>query len=649
MSEAKDTNSTLEVADQLLSRIERMAQTDADSSAVWSQILDALRLLTRCKSAALAVPFGETWRVVQSNGESQSSVFFFEQILQQTASFNFTDELRTASGGGLFGAFPVGPPHNPAGVLLLHFSGKSSELLGQNVRTLAEAFAEIGYVCVTKQQLGRAQERISGLNLMVSQVGNTATFRELDQVIVDSLQVLLKAERVSLVSVSTTGVMTASSNSMHIDRSSPTVKAIELYASTHLENRPLTCSVSSADKGLGSREINDSGAKLLVGRTCLDYPGKRSGLRIVAEWSSENDMQEQMSLMAFWSGLFASSVQQHERILILPRWVRKLLGSKPSSSRKPTEAFRWIIATVVTLVLIYVAALPWPMTIHADATLEPVSQRSVFATADGTIDKILVTDGEHVATGQVLAVMHSPGLNLMAEEAIGKLRAMAEKRNGLMVAINQASLHSSSEATQTSLTSELLVLDAQEKHAKSMLEFVRSQQKELDLKSPIDGVVLASEIERELDQRPLKRGDALFKVVQLNDQWQLQIRVADRDSYWIRCFYDSESNDVNVDNKEDNQKSNRVLVQFDSFPEKQFDAFITRVEKSSENHLGQGSFQFVTASIDSEVAKQFQMGSVARVTFFCGSESAWYVWFRPLVEFIQMRTGWLTRTASVNE
>ncbi len=648
MSEANETNKTLETADQLLSRIEQMAQSNADSTLVWSQILDALRLLTRCKTAALAVPFGEIWRIVQSNGESHCNSLISEYLAKRI-SFAFSGNLSGLADGGQLGAFPVGPSDNPAGVLLLYFSANTPKSIGQHARVLAEAFAEIGYVSVTKQQMVRAQERISILNSIVLRIGNTNTFRDLDQVIVDALQGLLKAERVSLVSLDSKAILLASSNSMQIDRSSPTVNAIELFATVNEQSTTMSSSSSTVGGGKEPKAASDSGPKLLADRTCLDYPGGRESLRIVVEWATPIAMQEQLSLMSYWSGLFASSLRQQERMLGLPRWIRAISRSKPSSPSKVNRVFKWVFVGVAIGALGYLAVLPLPMNIQANATLEPVSQRSIFATADGTIERILVSDGEQVSADQVLAIMHSPGLDLMAEESLGKLRAMAEKRNGLMVAINQATLDANSEATQTSITSELLVLDAQEKHTRSMLEFVRSQQKELELRSPIDGVVVASEIKRELDQRPLQRGDSLFKVVQLDDQWQLQIRVADRDSHWIRRFYDTESNEPKARSINLAMQPNRVLVQFDSLPEKQFDAMITRVEKFSENHLGQGSFQFVTASIDTEVAKQFHMGSVATVTFFCGNESAWYVWCRPLVEFVQTRTGWLTRIAPFSE
>lgn len=648
MSEANDPNSTLEAADQLLSRIERMAESNADSALVWSQILDALKLLTRCKTAALAVPFGAVWRVVQSSGESQRNSSI-DEYLERNKSFVFTDDLLDVAKGGLLGTFPVGPSEHPAGVLLLYFAADTPRTAGQHVKSLAEAFAEIGYVSVTKQQLLKAQERISILNSIVLQIGNSNTLRDLDQVVVEAIQSLLKAERVSLVALGVRAALLASSNSIQIDRSSPTVKAIESFATRPDEGTTIRSSRPPVRGSIESQDESNSGARLLAECICLDYPGYRKGLKIVVEWSTPIIMQEQLSLMSYWSGLFASSLRQQERVLALPHWMRKLAGSKPNWTGNVTKVSRWILVGVTLIVLCYLAFLRLPMKIQAEATLEPVSQRSIFAAADGTIEKILVSDGEPVSTGQVLAIMHSPGLDLMAEEALGKLRAMAEKRNGLMVAINQATLDAKSEATQTSISSELLVLDAQEKHTRSMLEFVRSQQKELELRSPIDGVVVASEIERELDQRPLKRGDTLFKVVQLEDQWRLQIKVSDRDSYWIRRFYDIDLTEQKNRSLNLSTKPNSVLVQFDSMPEKQFEALITRVEKFSENHLGQGSFQYVTASIEPEIAKEFHMGSVATVTFICGSEPAWYVWCRPLVEFIQTRTGWFTQVGPLRE
>jgi multidrug efflux pump subunit AcrA (membrane-fusion protein) len=289
---------------------------------------------------------------------------------------------------------------------------------------------------------------------------------------------------------------------------------------------------------------------------------------------------------------------------------------------------------------------PYPMSVQANAILEPVEQRSIYASADGLLEEIHVVDGQRVSEGQLLATMRSPSLELMVEEALGKLRAMAEKRNGLMVAISQSATSVEAESSRNRITSDLLILDAQEKHVRSTLDFLKNEQKDLRLLSPLSGVVVASEMKRELNQRPLKRGDPLFRVVRLDGDWQLTIQVADRDTHWVKEFYAKKPSNDRDDQTADTRSSSDgiVRVQFESMPEKQFLSHITRIENVTENHLGRGSFQQVTASVDPDVARQFHMGSTARVTFDCGEQPTWYVWCRPLIEFVQTRTGWWTRS-----
>jgi multidrug efflux pump subunit AcrA (membrane-fusion protein) len=281
------------------------------------------------------------------------------------------------------------------------------------------------------------------------------------------------------------------------------------------------------------------------------------------------------------------------------------------------------------------------MTIEADAVLEPDSLRLIHASADGFIETLFVEDGAHVAANQELARLKSPNLELQIEEAVGQLRAISEKRNGLKIALNQLS-PSAADATanQTRLSTELLMLDSNEAHAREMLEFYQAERSRLVLRAPIDGVVVARRLRQELENRPIRRGDPLLQVVDLNGAWHLRIRVADRDTNYVGRFY----SDAAASPQNNNPNNNLIHFTFDSLPSEQFTATVNQIAQVIENRDGDGRYQQVVAVVSREVASKVHMGAKARVQFACGRQAFAFVWSRPLIEFLQTRLRWFSHT-----
>jgi multidrug efflux pump subunit AcrA (membrane-fusion protein) len=279
------------------------------------------------------------------------------------------------------------------------------------------------------------------------------------------------------------------------------------------------------------------------------------------------------------------------------------------------------------------------MTIESKGTLEPVSRRLIHASSDGFIEELLVEDGDRVVAQQELARLRSPSLDLQIEEVMGQLRAIAEKRNGLKVAINQLSPNATDAlANQTRLSTELVILDSSESHAREMLAFYQAEQSRLVIRSPIDGVVVARRLRQELENRPIRRGDPLLQVVDLSGDWQLSVEVADRDSDYVNRFYGERSRA----GRGQATPSNAVEYTFDSLPSDSFAANVTDIARVIENREGLGGFQEVLASVAREDAARVHMGATARVRFACGREPFAFVWSRPLVEFLQKRFRFLS-------
>lgn len=270
------------------------------------------------------------------------------------------------------------------------------------------------------------------------------------------------------------------------------------------------------------------------------------------------------------------------------------------------------------------------MTIEANAVLEPKGRRAIFSNVDGFVEKLFVVDGQTVEQGQILAKLQSPALNLQIEETIGQIKSISEKRNGLRVAVNQVST-ATPEAlvAQTRISADILLLEAQEKQAKDKLSFFTKEQGKLEIVSPINGVVISRDLLSELETRPLRRGDILFSVADLEGDWQLSVHIADSDSGYLMKHYPGERRDAKF--------------VFDSLPSEQFRTEVQSISGTIENPMGTSPFLLVVSGIEKEVAQRAYMGANARVRFSCGEQPLWFVWCRPLVEALQKRA-WLIPT-----
>ena len=137
---------------------------------------------------------------------------------------------------------------------------------------------------------------------------------------------------------------------------------------------------------------------------------------------------------------------------------------------------------------------------------------------------------------------------------------------------------------------------------------------------------MTRELRKELEARPLRRGDSLFSIADLNGAWQLNIHVADRDSGYLLAHY--------------NALPQTVSFVFESLPGERFTAEVRHIANAMENPKGTGCYLLALATLEQEVAKRSQMGASARVYFHCGQQPLWFVWCRPMVEAFQKRV-WL--------
>lgn len=159
-----------------------------------------------------------------------------------------------------------------------------------------------------------------------------------------------------------------------------------------------------------------------------------------------------------------------------------------------------IVISGLVAFLLLMCFLPVNHKISSDLVVEPVEQRVISATQNGVIETINVKPGDTVKKGQILAVLEAKESQIRLEALQAEYSSALKKRSLQMA---------QSSATDTQIAD----LDVRQIALRMQLE--RKKLAELELTSPIDGVVVKDSFQHKVGT-PVQQGKVMFEVAPLN-------------------------------------------------------------------------------------------------------------------------------------
>ena len=510
--------------------------------------------------------------------------------------------------------FPKNNPSKPLAILARFANLPSHEQLA-GARNLLDALAEIAELREVYVENHRAVGLWKQAILRSEDLTNAQSHPQLNRSVVEALRELLQADRVSLFRKDHQAAsMIACSGAASIDSNSTTVQELERSVLSLFQN--------NEPKLWNAADHQPQAPRY---RLLLPWPSNADALAhgLLVEWSDPQATIDRVQRASNLLPMINQAWQYQHRWLCLPPRARAQAIGK-SASQAPSGRFPKRLASLALLAsLVGLAMIPYPFYIQTQAYLEPTTQQFIHATADSFIEELLVAEGQSVQSHQPLVRLRAPNLELQIEELAGQILALVEKKNGLRVAVNQLSANNSDLANQTRLSAELRLIEIQEKHAQEKLDFLEKQRQELLLQSPIQGIVVGGDLSRELSDRPLQRGDALFRVADLQGPWHLKLLVADRDGRYVQQAL--LNGPVDIDWGLENATGRGLKAK------------LVSMRPEVDQRPNQGPCRSATASIEESQLEQPAIGAVAYARIPCGKQPLWFIWSRPLVEFLQKR------------
>jgi len=160
---------------------------------------------------------------------------------------------------------------------------------------------------------------------------------------------------------------------------------------------------------------------------------------------------------------------------------------------------RKLLAVSFAALLLYGIFGTWPHRIDANAELVTDSAQLLNSPFDSYMDQVLVTSGDTVRQGAVLAVLDRQELLLQESEIRAEIRRFTAE---------------SEKARAAGQTADVQISIARRAQAQARLERTLYQLEQARIVAPFDGVIVEGE-RRELLGSPVRRGDKVFRVAKV--------------------------------------------------------------------------------------------------------------------------------------
>jgi len=351
---------------------------------------------------------------------------------------------------------------------------------------------------------------------------------------------------------------------------------------------------------------------------------------LVAEWfassSFDGGKKARVDLVAEHGKVALANSLTHTSLPLYP------LINLAGKSRVLTTARnlpRTILAVLGTLAaLAALVFVPAELRLEGKGTLEPVHRRDVFAGIEGVVEKLEpgLEHGAMVKEGQLLATLRNTDLEVALADVLGRRASSEEQLASTKRSLLEDDKISADEkirlaGRKAQLQREIESLEQQE-------QLYRSKKEDLQVRSPIDGVIVTWQVRDRLLLRPVEKGQVLMSVADKTGPWELEVNMPD-----------DRLGHVNRAAAEAKRTGRDLVVDYilATDPGTRHYGLVKEIHEQAEVRGEEGNTVLVRVTIDPERHEKEELGAGASVTarIACGQRPLGYVWFHDVLSFIQ--------------
>jgi len=277
--------------------------------------------------------------------------------------------------------------------------------------------------------------------------------------------------------------------------------------------------------------------------------------------------------------------------------------------------------------LLLIAMFLWPadFQVQSKGTLEPVDRSDVFAETDGIVMDVFVKQGDLAEKKQELVRLRNTEAEIALTQVEGQRIVSQERIDSLQrTLLDERQLRPDERAR---LHGELAEEREKLINYNAQWELCKKKVEDLDIRSPIRGLVVTWDLYNRLIHRPVQRGQSLLRVADPDGPWQLELHMPEDRMGFIAAAQKTLA-------KEGALKATYILA---TDPGTKHYGTVTEVGHSAEVHGEEGSTVLIKASIHKSDLSDLRPGATVTAKIYCGRRPIGYVWFHDLITFVQSR------------
>lgn len=252
-----------------------------------------------------------------------------------------------------------------------------------------------------------------------------------------------------------------------------------------------------------------------------------------------------------------------------------------------------VIALASTMMLAAAMFVPIDHRESCQATLEPNDKRFVAAPFDATLQECQVAPGDLVRQGDLLATLDGRQLRLERESMQANHDQAAKKRDA---------------AQASGAYAEQRIAQLEVEGYLSELKLLDHRLQALELRSPVDGIVVAGDLKR-AKGAPLSTGQSLFEVAPL-DEMMIEVAVAEHQISHVA-------------------PDQSATLRLNAYPEKSWETTVRGIHPRSE--IRDEDNVFIAECSLSNVDQMMRPGMKGIIKIDCGQRKlGWVLFHRPI-------------------
>lgn len=338
-------------------------------------------------------------------------------------------------------------------------------------------------------------------------------------------------------------------------------------------------------------------------------------VEMIEDATQPDDMGGRIEVVARHGALSLYNALEYHRVFMMPVWRAVGNGTQWLTGRAmPKIVAAVALVAAVTAALVFV---PYPLRLEGKGELKPETRRVVYAPMNGTIRTVKVDREDPVDLLSPLLEMNNPDLDLEEKKLQGEWLATDQALQALLQQDNRSNKDPDHGGKINQAREKLASLNQQRR-------LVEEQRKRLQITSPIRGRVMDWNPKERLLSRPVKQGDPLLEIADVEGRWILEVQLP-------------EDTITHIGRARQHTKDGRLPVTYviSASPDKTYTGTLYQVSTQAKPIEQENVVEARIALGEKDTPPREWADVEVRVKVDCGPHVLGYVLFRELIDFVR--------------